>query len=238
MLVKTKVAIILAGGLGKRLRSVVSNVPKPMAPINNKPFLEILMDFWINQGIEKFLISVGYLKESIINHFGKKYKNIPIEYIHETSPLGTGGALKKVINDIENICTPFLVLNGDTFFEINLNEFENFHQSKNADFSFALFKTENNPRYLQFITNQNSKIISLKKNDTSVDVLSNGGVYLVSDTRFITNYNIKPTFSLEMDLIQTSLHNKNFYGFFSEGFFLDIGLPSDYKKANKLLNVN
>lgn len=238
MLVKTKVAIILAGGLGKRLRSVVSNVPKPMAPINSKPFLEILMDFWINQGIEKFLISVGYLKESIINHFGNKYKNIPIEYIHETSPLGTGGALKKVINYSENICTPFLVLNGDTFFEINLKEFENFHQSKNSDFSLALFKTENNSRYLQFITNENSKIISLKKNDASIDVLSNGGVYLVSDTRFITDYSTKSTFSLEMDLIQNSLYDKNFYGFFSEGFFLDIGLPEDYKKANKLLNVN
>ncbi|MBL6790802.1 MAG: NTP transferase domain-containing protein [Methylophilaceae bacterium] len=236
---QTKVAVILAGGLGKRLRALVSEVPKPMAPINNKPFLEILIDFWINQGIEQFIISVGYLKGSVKSYFGKSYKNKSITYVDEEAPLGTGGALKKVLNEIQNLKTPFLVLNGDTFFDINLNKFESFHLRKKSDFSFALFKTQNNPRYLQFKKNDEDKIISLEKNNSSNEIFSNGGAYLITDKNFILNYSSsKKSFSLESDLIMNNFSQKNLYGYYSDGFFLDIGLPSDYERAIKIFDVN
>ena len=108
-----RTAIILAGGLGARLNNTVPNLPKPMAPINNRPFLEHQMDYWIGQGINRFILSVGYLKDLIIDHFGDKYKKASIEYAIEHKPLGTGGGL---LLAAKNITEPFLVLNGDTFF--------------------------------------------------------------------------------------------------------------------------
>ena len=114
------IAYILAGGYGKRLKKVVPNLPKPMALIEKKPFLEYLLDYWIDEGVTKFIISVGYLKDIIIKHFGNKYKNIPIEYFVEKSPLGTGGGLIFISNQLSD---PFIVLNGDTFFEVSLKEY-------------------------------------------------------------------------------------------------------------------
>ena len=119
-----RTAIILAGGLGTRLRKVAPKVPKPMAPINNRPFVEYQMDYWINQGITQFILSVGYLKDVIINHFGNSYKGISIEYVEESSPLGTGGGL---LFAAKNLHETFVVLNGDTFFEVNINSLYKFH---------------------------------------------------------------------------------------------------------------
>mgnify|MGYP006438891509 FL=1 len=102
-------AIILAGGLGTRLKDTVPMVPKPMAPINHRPFLEYLMDYWILQGVTKFILSVGYLKDLIINHFGNKYKGISIEYVVESEQLGTGGGLLLASKNLESFLL-FLVL--------------------------------------------------------------------------------------------------------------------------------
>lgn len=88
---KTRTAVILAGGLGTRLRSVVTDVPKPMAPIEGRPFLEYLLDYWIDQGIERFILSVGYRGDVIVDHFGNGYRRVPIAYAFESQPLGTGG---------------------------------------------------------------------------------------------------------------------------------------------------
>ena len=115
-----KTAIILAGGLGTRLREAVPNLPKPMVPIHNRPFLEHQMDYWIEQGITRFILSVGYLKDIIISHFGNSYKSVSIDYAIETSPLGTGGAL---LLAAKNLNETFLVLNGDTFIEVSLDGF-------------------------------------------------------------------------------------------------------------------
>ena len=86
-------AVILAGGLGTRLRSVISDLPKPMAPINGRPFLEYLICYWIGQGINHFVLSVGYLHQAIIGYFGNQFKGACIDYVIEESPLGTGGGL-------------------------------------------------------------------------------------------------------------------------------------------------
>ncbi len=107
-------AIILAGGFGKRLKAVVNDVPKPMAIINKRPFLEYLLsylDFW---GVNHLVLSVGYQKQMIMNHFGKSFKGIDIDYAVEDEPLGTGGAVKNAMTFIKGNHT--FVLNGDTFF--------------------------------------------------------------------------------------------------------------------------
>jgi len=117
-------AIILAGGLGTRLKEVAPNTPKPMVIINGRPFLEYQMEYWINQGITRFILSVGYLKDLIINHFGDSFNGASIEYVVEPKPLGTGGGMLLAAKNITEI---FIVLNGDTYIEVDLNSLYKFH---------------------------------------------------------------------------------------------------------------
>src|SRR5215217_5792510 len=110
------VAVILAGGFGTRLREAVPRVPKPMAPIAGRPFLEYQMDYWIEKGITEFILSVGYRSEAIMTHFGDRYKKSLLRYVVEHAPLGTGGGVLKAVDECR-ITAPFLLLNGDTYFE-------------------------------------------------------------------------------------------------------------------------
>ena len=111
-----RTAIILAGGLGTRLRKLVSDVPKPMASVNGRPFVAHLMDYWIEQGITQFILSVGYLKESIIHYFGNEYRGIKIEYSVEESPLGTGGGVLLAIKNIKS--DDYFVLHKNTAYTL------------------------------------------------------------------------------------------------------------------------
>ncbi len=131
-------AIILAGGLGIRLKKVVQDLPKPMALIRGRPFLEYQMDFWISQGVTKFILSVGYLKQTIIDHFGDSYLTASIDYIVEDEPLGTGGALLLASQGLKET---FLLLNGDTFFEVDLNNLIAFHKKQQSELTLSLFKS-------------------------------------------------------------------------------------------------
>ena len=136
-------AIILAGGLGTRLRSVVADMPKPMAPVNGRPFLEYLLDYWQNQGISHFIISVGYRHEIITGYFGARYKNATIKYAIEKTPLGTGGGFLLASDHLGDDRT-FLLLNGDTYFPINLASLEKFATKPKRGLVFLLIS---NPRH-------------------------------------------------------------------------------------------
>ena len=171
-----RVAIILAGGLGTRLRGTVPGLPKPMAPIRNCPFLEHQMDYWIKQGINRFILSVGYLKELIIEHFGNTYKGIPIEYAIENEPLGTGGGL---LLAEKGLTEPFLVLNGDTFIEVDLDNLYEFHLERKSEWTFSLFRTSQFERYMGMDVSPNGEILSLKSESKKSSGLANGGVYLI-----------------------------------------------------------
>ncbi|MEO0042666.1 MAG: hypothetical protein RL329_2114, partial [Bacteroidota bacterium] len=138
-------AIILAGGMGTRLREAVADVPKPMAPIGNRPFLAYLLDDLKIQKIKKVVLSVGYQYEVIQNYFGNHYKGIQISYSIENQPLGTGGGIRLALNECrqENI----FILNGDTFFKVNLSKLATFHHRTQADLSIALKKMSHFDRY-------------------------------------------------------------------------------------------
>lgn len=138
-------ALILAGGLGTRLRAAVPDLPKPMAPIRNRPFLEHQMDYWIGQGVTKFILSVGYMHELIEAHFGETYRQCPVVYAREAAPLGTGGGLLLGLSHAQE--NEVLVLNGDTFFEVSLAQFRAQHQALQADASIALRRIAKNARY-------------------------------------------------------------------------------------------
>jgi len=223
-------SIILAGGLGTRLKKTIPKLPKPMAPINGRPFLEYQIDFLIHQGITKIIISVGYLSQIIIDHFGNKYKNVSIEYSKENTPLGTGGGLMKAL---KNQKKPVLVINGDTFFKIDLIEFEKFHSFNNSNLTISLFRTNPKKRYMGIDIDSKGEIISLASDSDLV----NGGVYIVEPTIFNSfNYQLGDKFSFEDDILFELVNNSlKLFGKEFEGIFIDIGIPEDYYRAHELL---
>ncbi len=227
-------AVVLAGGLGTRLRDVVSNVPKPMAPVDNRPFLEYLLDYWAAQGIEEFFISVGYLKNSIVDHFGESYQGTKITYIKEDEPLGTGGGLLLAGQHIKE---DFLLLNGDTYIEVDLEKLFDRHVKNNSPWTMVLFETLDFDRYLGVKLSDKNIIKELNCSlDKSIN-LANGGVYMLSPKVIeFFKMEIGKCLSLEQDLLQRYLDNgENIYGHVAKGRFVDIGLPEDYKNAAKVI---
>ncbi len=227
-------AIILAGGLGTRLKKVVPDLPKPMALIRERPFLEYQMDFWISQGVTKFILSVGYLNHMIIDHFGDSYHTASIDYFVEDEPLGTGGALLMAAQGLKET---FLVLNGDTFFEVNLNDLCLFHNKHNAEWTMSLFRSKDLDRYMGVDLEDNGEILSLQSGGNELTLLANGGVYLVNPSA-LKRLNYKPytKSSLENDLLPKFISlGGGLYGLESSGKFIDIGVPEDYYRAQKIL---
>jgi D-glycero-alpha-D-manno-heptose 1-phosphate guanylyltransferase len=228
-------AIILAGGLGTRLKGVVRVVPKPMAPIRGRPFLEYQMDYWIDQGISRFILSVGYLNDTITTHFGNKYCSSQIEYVHEDIPLGTGGAL---LLASKNLTQPFLLLNGDTFFEVDLKDLYSFHNEHKAEWTMSLFRSKELDRYMGVELAKNGKILELKSQENQLDLLANGGVYLL-DPSVIDKLNLNSgiKFSLEDELLPSFLSiGGKLFGIECYGKFIDIGVPVDYFRAQKIID--
>jgi D-glycero-alpha-D-manno-heptose 1-phosphate guanylyltransferase len=226
---KIKEAVILAGGLGTRLRPLVSDVPKPMANVKGKPFLSYVIDYWMEQGVERFIISVGYKYNIIIDYFGYSYKGVDIDYSIEYSPLGTGGGLIKSIEKLKTY-ENFLLLNGDTFFQVDMGLFSTFHFNKKALISVALFKSKNIDRFKLLHINNESKIGKFRSNFKS---FVNGGVYII-DIKSIKNikFNIKKI-SFEKDILDQYIQKKlEIYGYFCKNRFIDIGVPEDYKRVD------
>jgi D-glycero-alpha-D-manno-heptose 1-phosphate guanylyltransferase len=231
-------AIILAGGLGTRLRTTVPDLPKPMAPIVGRPFLEYQLDYWIKQGIERFLLSVGYHHEVINDYFGNSYKGAELDYVIESTPLGTGGGFLLATEKIGKE-DPFLLLNGDTFFAVNLQELLAFAAANDADWCFSLFSTQEVGRYMGMGVSPQGQITSLKTGATFHSRLANGGVYLIkpgalSAISFIAGDKV----SLEDDIFPAALLSAvRLFGYACSGTFIDIGIPEDYNRAQNLLSL-
>ncbi len=227
-----KTAIILAGGLGTRLRTLVNDRPKPMAPIKEKPFLQYLLNYWEMQGISKFIISVGYLHEKITSYFGSNFNSSSIEYVFEDVPLGTGGGLLNCIRE-KNIKSPFLLLNGDTYFKVDLRLMEDLFLTNKADWCLSLFPSNEDKRYLLIDCDVDKKIKFLngKIKTSKKNYWANGGVYIINPkvlNKFKKNIN---KISLEDHIIPESFKaGDNFIGFKSLNSFIDIGLPKDYER--------
>jgi D-glycero-alpha-D-manno-heptose 1-phosphate guanylyltransferase len=229
-------AVILAGGLGTRLRSVVPDLPKPMAPVSGRPFLEHQLDYWIRQGVGHFVLSIGYRYETIVDHFGNKYKDADIDYVIEQTPLGTGGGLLLAAEKL-NKSSPFLLLNGDTYFAVDLKKLNEFSLLNNADWCFSLFRTQEEGRYMGINLSSNGEIISLKSGTSQPGRLANGGVYWVNP-QALTNCKFAPgeKVSLEDDIFPAATANKQrLMGIEFSGTFIDIGVPDDYHRAPALL---
>jgi D-glycero-alpha-D-manno-heptose 1-phosphate guanylyltransferase len=225
--------IILAGGLGTRLHEVVSDVPKTMAPVNGKPFLHYLLSWLKRYPVEKIILSVGYKSESVLKYFGNSFLNIPVEYVVEEKLLGTGGAVKYALKRAEG--DNILVLNGDTYFPIDLNRFFAFHSDNNYQFSVALKRMKNFTRYGSVDCRRNT-IISFNEKEFCPDGLINGGIYLVN-RQFFGSRKLPEIFSLEKDLLEKEAGSSLIKGLIFDELFIDIGLPEDYKRAASVLPI-
>lgn len=230
-------AIVLAGGLGARLRPVVSDVPKPMAPVKGRPFLEYLLEYWMSQGVQKFVLSVGYKREVIRDHFGSRFKDAVIEYVIENRPLGTGGGLLLALK-ARGGSDPLLVLNGDTMFEVGLAALRAEHDRSCAGMTLALHETADDGRFSAVDMTDDGRITALHgRKAGAASHYVNGGVYVLVPGIF-SNLPMPSdrTISLEDDLLPALIEQgTRVQGYPSKGRFIDIGLPADYLRLESWL---
>ncbi len=216
-------AIILAGGFGTRLKSMVSDVPKPMAPINDRPFLEYLLDDLDKAGFDKVILTVGYKKEVIMEYFGNRYKNLFLVYSIENEPLGTGGCIVQALKYIDD--EYFFVLNGDTMFKIDFCK-----MAKTKTLSIACKKMFDFDRYGEVSIDKESTIISFEEKKKVLEGYINGGIYYLPKNIF-SFFQLPKKFSIENDFFTKYCKQLRMKAYLSSDYFIDIGVPDDYKKA-------
>jgi D-glycero-alpha-D-manno-heptose 1-phosphate guanylyltransferase len=209
-----------------------------MAPISGRPFLEHQLDYWIKQGVSDFVLSIGYRHEVIVDHFGNRYKDAELDYVIEKTPLGTGGGLLLAAEKV-NQDEPFLLLNGDTYFAIDLKTLIKFSLANDADWCFSLFRTREEGRYMGMEISPQGRITSLKSGTGRSGRLANGGVYLVNPRALIRErFSPGDKVSLEDDMFSTAMASgQRLMGMEFPGMFIDIGVPEDYRRASALLET-
>lgn len=224
--------IILCGGLGKRLRSIISDKPKVLAEIDGKAFLEILIDNLLSFGFRRIILSVGYKKDKIIKYFTEKGKNLKYKLVfsEEETPLGTGGALKKAEALIEN--NTFIVMNGDSFCKVDFNGLLNFHYGKRAILTIVLARSKTALDYGSIRIDETCRIKSfLEKSKLEENNIINAGIYVMQ--RDILQYMPdNDVFSLEYDIFPHII-SKNVYGYLVNNQLIDIGTPGRYESARR-----
>ena len=222
-----KTAIILAGGLGTRLRCAVADLPKCMAPVDGKPFIHFVIASLQKEGIEKFIFSLGYKSEAIISYVDTQYAVMQKKYVIETKPLGTGGAIKAACKQVteENV----LVVNGDTLFHINIAELSRFHETHDAGCTIALKEMKDFDRYGAVELNNDQSIKVFKEKQFCESGTINGGVYALTVATVLTD-DYPEVFYFEKEYLEKNTGNGKLYGVINNDYFIDIGIPEDYQR--------
>jgi D-glycero-alpha-D-manno-heptose 1-phosphate guanylyltransferase len=221
-------AIVLAGGLGTRLRSALPDLPKCMAPIAGRPFIAYLIDHYAKLGITKFTVSLGYKHEVVEAYLRAHYEPSLIQYSVEQEPLGTGGAIKRAIS--HSTQPSLLILNGDTFFDIDLQQISAFHQFARADCTLALKPMQHFDRYGVVLLKKDQSIDSFQEKKPYESGLINGGVYVLQPASLLRE-DLPPKFSFESEYLEKFLHRHRMFGLVQDRYFIDIGIPEDYRRA-------
>ncbi len=221
-------AVILAGGLGTRLKGILGEMPKPMAPINKLPFLHYLLNYLSNQGVKEVFLCVGFQHEVIVRYFGDHFRNIKIFYTIEKELLGTGGAIMPVLSKWRE---PFFLLNGDTFFEADLKSFSEAFFKLRPLASLSLKPVFNQDRY-GAVQIEGDKITSLTEKKFLASGFINAGVSILTPEIFEGKLQ-GDVFSYEKDLFEKKAASHFLHGFVQDEYFIDIGIPEDYEKAQR-----
>lgn len=223
--------IVLAGGLGTRLRSITKDLlPKCMAAVNGKPFLHYLFQYIAAQKAERVILSLGHRSESILEWMGAQDFPFKTDYTIEKEPLGTGGgmlpALKK--SKKEHVA----VLNGDTLFNCDLHQLYRFHLEKNAATTIALKQMQDYDRYGSVVMDDNNCIKQFEEKQYKKSGFINAGIYFINKNMFLEKI-FPEKFSFEKEYLEPLVNEGNFYGKDFDNYFIDIGIPEDYEKAQE-----
>lgn len=226
-----KEVVILAGGLGTRLAETVPGLPKAMAPINGRPFLEYVLDYLELYGVKKVILATGYLHKAIDAHFGNKYKYINLTYSHEEEPLGTGGAILQAMNLVEGKMA--IVMNGDTMFRVNLGKLYDFQLIKNSNLTLVVREVKDALRYGTVEFDETGRVTAFReKGEKGGPAFINGGVYVIRKD-FLLSFDLPRKFSIERDFFEKIYLDHPIYAHRCYQYFLDIGIPEDYERAQK-----
>jgi D-glycero-alpha-D-manno-heptose 1-phosphate guanylyltransferase len=224
-------AIVLAGGLGTRLRSVVADLPKAMAPVAGRPFLEHLLDLLVDAGFASAVLAVGYRSEAIRGHFGGRYRGLPLIYSVENRPLGTGGAIRLAMKHTNE--PDVFVVNGDTLVNVDFAAMLATHRDFNAALTVAVHEVPDVGRYGSLDLDGN-RIRGFFEKGRAGRGWINAGVYVLSRA-VPCLYELPPAYSFELDLLVRHVAELQPLAFRTDGVFIDIGIPADYAKAAQVL---
>ena len=220
-------SIILAGGLGTRLAAQLHNIPKPMAPVAGRPFLEILLNQLSRSGCNRVILSVGYLHQTIQQRFGASYRGMTLDYAIEDTPLGTGGALRAALQKTST--QHVLALNGDTYLYADYAGMMRFHLAERASLTIAITPQANVARYGGILT-KDRRVIGFEEKGRSGPGWINAGAYIFGpDLRWPPG--LPASFSFETDVLMRTAGYIQPAAFEVDGFFLDIGVPEDLDRA-------
>ena len=221
-------AIILAGGLGTRLKEAVPDLPKCMAPVNGRPFIAYVTDQLLEQGIEKLIFSLGYRSDAFLSFLANAFPASSYDVVIEKEPLGTGGAIQLACRHAKG--KQVVALNGDSIFKMDLAQQVALHLQQDADCTLALKYLENFDRYGAVMLNPDQSIASFSEKKFYPAGYMSCGVYVLNRENFLAE-GLPERFSFETDYLQASHHQRKLYGLPQDGYFIDIGIPEDYRKA-------
>lgn len=224
-------ALILAGGLGRRLRSVVNDRQKVVAEIEGRPFLSYLLEQIEAAGVGKAVLCTGYGYEQVREQIGQKWGRVQIEYSQESFAMGTAGALRHALSKADS--DPILIMNGDSYFEVDLPAFLRWHKMHQSEATIALVERSDVKRYGCAKLDEASRIIHFDEK-SSIDEAGwvNGGIYLIS-RKLLNEIPNDRAVSLEREVFPDWVSRHSLYGYFSRGHFLDIGVPEAFARAKE-----
>lgn len=223
-------AIVLAGGFGTRLRQMVADRPKPMAPVAGRPFLEILLDSLAAKGIERVVLSLGFMAETIVRHFGESFAGISLEYVVEDRPLGTGGATRLAMASCRG--DHVFIFNGDTFLDLELDAVERLWQACRRPIIVGR-EVADTARYGRLLA-ADGRITGFTEKGIPGRGLINAGCYVFNRGQ-LDDFALNQAFSLEADYLSAAVSRTWFGLFTTAAEFIDIGVPEDYLRAQALL---
>lgn len=227
-------SIILAGGLGTRLRGVIGEQPKCMAPVNGQPFLYYLFQYLTANNCTRVVLSLGYKHEVIQDWYKRTNWPFEIDYVIEEEPLGTGGGIQLALRAAKD--NQVLILNGDTMFQVDLKALMQFHSAQQAEATLALKPMKQFDRYGVVRKDAGNKIEGFEEKKYTEQGFINGGVYVIERVAFLAE-NRPEKFSFEKDYLEATVSEGNFYGYESDAYFIDIGIPVDYEQAQQDFKV-
>ena len=227
-------AIVLAGGLGTRLAGVTGKLPKPMAPVGSRPFLEYLLDYLIEQGMEAAVLAVSHKWEAIQEHFGFLYRGMRLSYSVEGEPLGTGGAIRQALDFVPD--KNVVVINGDTLFRVDVEALAVTHRSHGAQLTIAVKQVADSGRFGRVEVTPRGVISRFLEKSSAGPGWINGGVYMLTRSLF-AKFSTPERFSFERDLVEPNIDQIRPGAFQSDAYFIDMGVPEDYARAQREIGV-